>query len=275
MGLSPFMSSLELYAQKTAPALVETKDLPVLRWGRLLQSPIITAYEEETGFVVARDPELKRSKQHPFMIAHLDGETLDRVVEAKTARTDEGYGEPGTDQVPPYILLQATHQMIVAEIGRADIPVLIGGSDFRIYTVRLDAELANMLIAGEAAFWRRVIEHDPPAATSLADAALKWPTSREVRIELPAEAAAALDRLQQLRGEITRLESLADDEELAVKDAMQEADTATINGIVRATWRTAKSSNVLDGNRLKLDMPQLFAEYLIERVGSRRFLLKG
>ena len=35
----------------------------------------------------------------------------------------------------------------------ADVAVLIGGSDFRLYEVPADAELQQMLVDAEAEFW--------------------------------------------------------------------------------------------------------------------------
>lgn len=76
-----------------------------------------------------------------------------RAVEAKTCIgwQAEGFGEPGTDQVPPQYLVQSTCHMLHLravghEVEACDLPVLIGGYDFRIYTIPWDQELADGLV---------------------------------------------------------------------------------------------------------------------------------
>lgn len=166
LGLSPWMTPRELYEAKTDETVqpIAVSEGPML-WGHLLEPLIRQRYAERTGRQV-RVPDTIWSTRHPFMLAHLDGFTDDggalRGFEAKTARTADGWGEPGTDAIPQTYLLQVQHCMIVAEIDVFDVCVLIGGSEERSYVIEADRELQELIIDGEHEFWRNVETRTPP-----------------------------------------------------------------------------------------------------------------
>ena len=159
--MSPFRTALELYLEKRGE-IPPTEETPAMLWGKLLEPVIRQQYAERTGRVV-RVPEMMRHPQHEFVIAHPDGVTDDkRLFEAKTARTGEGWGEPGSDAIPQFYLIQVQHYMLVTALPVADVSVLIGGQDFRTYEVPADRELQEMILEGEAEFWGRVKRALPP-----------------------------------------------------------------------------------------------------------------
>jgi predicted phage-related endonuclease len=100
------------------------------------------------------------------MLASIDRLSKDgkRVVELKTcsAYHQNEWGEPGTDEVPEAYLVQVTHQLAVSGLQIADIAVLIGGTDFRIYTVERSDALIDRLVEIENDFWTRVCHEIPP-----------------------------------------------------------------------------------------------------------------
>lgn len=161
LGISPFSTPLQLYLEKRGeiPPVEETEPM---RWGKLLEPVIRQRYSDITGRTV-RVPPFLRHPQHEFITAHPDGVTDDnRLFEAKTARSAEGWGEPGTDQIPRFYLIQVQHYMLVTATPVADVSVLVGGSDFRTYEVPADPELQEMIVDGEVEFWKRVKDGVPP-----------------------------------------------------------------------------------------------------------------
>ena len=54
-------------------------------------------------------------------------------------------GEPGTDEIPDYYMTQVQHYLAVTGVKTADVAVLIGGNDFRIYTIEADEELQSFV----------------------------------------------------------------------------------------------------------------------------------
>jgi hypothetical protein len=85
-----------------------------------------------------------------------------RGWEGKTARTDRGWGEQGTDQVPQAYLIQVQHYMVLTALPVFDVDVLIGGQDERHYEVPADRELQEMIIEAEHDLWQRIQRGDPP-----------------------------------------------------------------------------------------------------------------
>lgn len=164
LGVSPYKSALALYLEKTQPAAPPPPTLAsAFHWGNLLEPLIRQEYANQTGRVIRVPPGTMRHAKYPFVLAHLDGITEDgRVFEAKTARSADGWGNPGTDEVPHHYLIQVQHYLAITGFEFADIAVLIAGNDFRLYEVAADAELQQMIIDGEAEFWDRVRKEQPP-----------------------------------------------------------------------------------------------------------------
>lgn len=162
LGLNPWRSPLELYLEKRGQGIPFDGNAAT-HWGTMLEPVIRQEYANRTQRVVRSSTGMLRHPTRPYMIAHLDGLTDDaRLFEAKTARTAEGWGEPGTDQIPLNYLLQVQHYMVVANAKVSDVAVLIGGQDFRIYEVPADIELQIMIAEAEEDFWNRVQAGEQP-----------------------------------------------------------------------------------------------------------------
>lgn len=165
LGLSHWGSALELYREKRGEVARQDLSLsrPWVLWGQLLEPVIRQQYSERTGRVVRLPVETLRHPQHPFMVGHPDGVTDDgRLYEGKIAVRSDEWGEPGSDQIPRPYLIQLQHYLAILGLEVADVAVLIGNCDFRMYEVPADKELQGMIIEGEAAFWDRVERADPP-----------------------------------------------------------------------------------------------------------------
>ena len=179
LGISPWATPYDVYLQKLGQAPPPAGNEPML-WGTLLEPVIRDEYARRTGRAVETLPMLR----HPtleFMIAHLDGQIrrtdaadAKRILEIKTARTSHGWGEPGTDEIPLQYLLQVHHYLVVSGAQIADLAVLIGGQDFRLYEVHADADIARELVAAEYAFWHQVACREPPAPSNTQDAIRRW-----------------------------------------------------------------------------------------------------
>jgi len=116
-----------------------------------------------------------------------------RVLEVKTASSAEGWGEPGSDEIPDDCLCQAQHYLLVTGLKTADVAVLIGGHDFRLYEVAADKELQEIMAMQEAEFWQRVEAGDPPPTRSLADLALCFRHPLDAAVLATPQAIAAVE----------------------------------------------------------------------------------
>lgn len=275
LGLSKWKTPLQVYQEKRGE-LGPTPDNESMLWGRALEPVIRQQYAERTGRVVRVPDGIIRHPSHEFMLANLDGVTDDsRVVEVKTARSGQDWGEPGSDEVPQAYLLQVQHYMAVTGFAVADVAVLIGGSDFRLYEVPADSELQQMLIEGEAEFWQRVTDGNPPEPVSYADMRARYGrASRDGNVDASPEVLAAVDRLRTLQSEIKRLETVEETEKAIVMKALGECDTLVAGGFTVATWKAAKAAQRFDSKAFQAAHPDLYPQFLKTGEASRRFLLK-
>lgn len=163
LGLSSRKTALEVYLEKRGEIASEP-DNPAMRAGRLLEPAVRQMYAEDTGRVVTQPKDMLVHPQHAFVIGHPDGLVPDqkRLYEGKTARSDYGWGEPGTDAIPQEYVIQVQHYLLILGYEVADVAVLIAGQDFRIYEVPADRELQEMILDAEADFWPRVQRGEPP-----------------------------------------------------------------------------------------------------------------
>lgn len=275
LGLSKWKTPLDVYLDKRGE-VADTPDNEAMLWGRALEPVIRQQYAERTGRVVRVPDGIIQHPDHPFMLASLDGMTSDRrVVEIKTARTGQDWGEIGSDEVPMAYLLQVQHYMAVTGYAVADIAVLIGGSDFRLYEVPADRELQDMLIAGEAEFWRHVKQGTPPDPISYADMQATFGrSSRAGTIEATPEVLAALETLKAIKEQIKAIEVSEETARAFVMKAMGEYDTLTYQGATLATWKAAKPAMRFDAKALQAVQPDIYQQFLKPGEINRRFLLK-
>lgn len=134
-------------------------------WGNRLESVIAEAYFEQT-------PGLDRLESSPPV--QVTGKpwaaTPDRLVwtqanktdkpdwilECKTASKDDDWGPSGSLDIPPEYYDQIQWQLYVTGLNRCDVAVLIGGSDFRVYSFARDPEHIDKLLTGAEEFWQFV-----------------------------------------------------------------------------------------------------------------------
>jgi putative phage-type endonuclease len=170
LGLNPFTTSLELYLDKIGELPLATANPQreeAFYWGSVLEEPVCNRYAEEFNYKIQRSNQLIRSKEHPFMIANIDRKVVGlnqlRIgFEAKTAARADGWGESGSAEIPPYIMLQCQHYLAVTGYDFWDLAVLIGNRDFRTYRIAPIHDIIEQLIHAEEEFWDRVENRVPP-----------------------------------------------------------------------------------------------------------------
>ncbi|RRD43509.1 hypothetical protein EII18_02900 [Comamonadaceae bacterium OH3737_COT-264] len=276
LGLSKWRTPLDVYLDKRGE-LPEQEDSAAMHWGRTLEPIIRQEYANQTGVYVTVPKGILVHPEHSFMLANLDGFTeTNRVFEAKTARTAEGWGEPGSDEVPDAYALQVQHYMAVTDCPAADIAVLIGGSDFRIYHIEADKQLQADMIRAEAAFWHRVQNGDPPAPITLADAQRSFGHIKtEGTVHATAEDAAAWHELLAIRARIKADEAREEALKARLMQAIgQRGDTLTFDGQTLATWKLSKPTKRFNRQRFTEAHPALAAQFTDESAPTRRFIIK-
>ncbi|OOY20858.1 hypothetical protein BMI86_10145 [Thioclava sp. DLFJ5-1] len=293
-GLSKYQTPYGVWESKTQPIDFEAeerkyKESPWLYWGQLLEELVAKEYAKRMGVKVQRVNAQMQHPDYPFAVANIDRAvvnpkiagtvrwkdyqlTTDRLLECKTANgfASSLWGEEGTDDVPESYLLQTHWYMGITKTERTDIAVLIGGSDWRNYTVHADPEMFASLLERAAAFWELVEAKVAPDPQTVADAMARWP-KHVAKKELAAtvETAQSVDRYTDLKDQIKALEKEAEAEKVKICTAFGDSEILTDMGSPIATWKT-QANNRFDAKALKADHPEIHSLYL--REGTNRVL---
>ena len=281
VGLSPYKSPLELWLEKTGRKPADDLSAnDAVFWGITLEAIIANVYAERTGAKVRRVNSILQHPKYPFMLVNLDRVVAhptdgNGLLEVKTAGLrSAAYWVEG---VPEGYQCQVLHQLAVTGKTWADVAVLIGGNDFRIYRIERDEAKIEALIQLEQTFWQHVLEDTPPSCDGSES------SSRALAKLYPADQGAILDYSEDF--EMNRLFSdywayrqrkeNAEIKEELLKQQLQEKLGVASGAVFEAgkiSWKKAKDSVTTDIKQLAADNPELVARYLALKPGSRRFL---
>lgn len=166
-GHCPYRGPFEVYLSKRG--YLQSEQSEEMHWGYLLEPVVAKEFARRKGVeVLVPGSPLFRHPRFDFCIATPDRLIADshRLLECKTSRTSEFWGAQGTDQIPDGYLLQCQWQMLACaqlQIEAVEVAVLIGGSDFRTYTVYRHVELQERLLQTVGDFWaNHVLAEVPP-----------------------------------------------------------------------------------------------------------------
>jgi len=282
LGLSPWETSFSIWLEKTGGAQtkkqVEPDRVVVVRrfsgagvaavpasnrtepmwWGLALEDIVAKRYTEKTGLKVWKPEKLMQHPEHDCLIATPDFLVIgeERGLEIKTANAwaDTGWGPEGTDEIPRHYLVQCLHYMAVTGFPVWDIAVLIGGSDFRIYTVRRDAVFEEILISRLTEWWQTYIVQgaQPPIdGSDGASAYLKAFHPADTAPRIPATDAAQIlgKELLSLKEQISELEGREGSIVNQLKSLIGDAEGMDGDGWL-VTWKAAKPKQAVEWERL-------------------------
>lgn len=264
VGLSPYKTPHQLYLEKRGEVEPEDiSDKEAVIWGNNLEDVVAQEFARRTGRKVARVNSMLVHPDYPFMLASIDRRVVgERTgLEVKTAgqwaASSEQWGPSGSDEVPPQYLVQAQHYLSVSGYDRWDLAVLIGGQDFRIYTIMRDEALISKLVELEAAFWRDVQNGTPPQFTTTDEVRALFPKSIPKAIEADDDLAGTIQEAQQMKGEIKAATSRLEALKAIICGYMEDHDTLTYLGATLATWKSGERKG-----------------YTVEPTTTRTLLLK-
>lgn len=278
-GINKYKSPVELWLDKTGQLPYDEAG-EAAYWGTVLESLVRSEFTKRTGLEVRCINQLLQSKEHPYMLANLDGVCEHPVYgpcifEAKTSsayRTGEW-----SDAIPDEYVLQIQHYMAVTGYPGAYIAVLIGGNTFKWKFIERDEELIAMLVELEGEFWRHVQERIPPVLDG-SNASAKFLNSRFPdsvpcsKVELSDDAADLLRRYDTACEQLDKATEQKQEAENLLKQMLGESE-AGIAGDRLITWKTITTER-LDGKTLKVEHPALYKKFS-NITSYRRFCVKA
>jgi putative phage-type endonuclease len=171
LGLNPYRTPLQVWAEKRG-LVAEREQTDAMYWGAALEPVIARRYMQETGAQLYHPENVFHHAEHDVLLGTPDymvaGAAL-KGLEIKTAgaHTAHRWGRPGTDEVPSEYVIQCVHYMAVTGAHEWDLAVLIGGQDFRIYTLHWDGDLWAEIEPQLIAWWQRhMVEGVEPEAVA-------------------------------------------------------------------------------------------------------------
>jgi putative phage-type endonuclease len=162
LGLSPYESRFSLWHRKKG-LVGPVEESEEMYWGKEHEPAICRRFARDHPEWLVRGAFTYAAAGRPWQIANPDrnlwptDSTLDdripaAVLEAKTSRDAEGWGEEGTDSIPVWYRTQCMHYMDVIGARRCYVAVLIAGSEYREYLVEYDETEAQLLRDAGARF---------------------------------------------------------------------------------------------------------------------------
>lgn len=297
LQLNPYRTGVDVWAEKTGRAAPSESSL-AMRFGSFAEQFVASEYSAQTGQAVERYTPMLRHPTAPI-IGHVDRLVIpaglkrasykgvirtDRLLEAKTASAFQAYkaeewGPSGTDEVPAAYLVQVATYRILTGCPHADLAVLFGNQELRVYHLERDIELEEMIVARASEWWAaHVIRDTPPAPVSDADVRLLYPRSAPQKaVAATLAMLGAVEALRRARKQIGELEKDEDALSLAIKTCMADAEALSFDGQTLVTWKSAAATRKTDWKAVAnaLAAPkELIEMFTTEAAGSRRFLLK-
>jgi putative phage-type endonuclease len=295
LGISPFNTALDVWLDKRGekPDLEQTE---AMWWGHALEDAMAQRYALETGSTCINPSRIFRHREYDFLlgtpdrlVVNFSGEVV-RGLEIKVPGSRDGWGEPGTDEVPDYYLVQCCHYMAVCDVNAWDVAAFFGVRDFRRYTLERDRDLEAGIIPRLVEWWERFMLNGDRPPIDGSDSTRRWLQARfpvEAAPMMPANdlARAIGAKLGLARLEIDRHEEIKRECENLLKDMMGEA--AGIEGV--CSWKRTRNRHSVDHEALSafamdsletlgfFDGPNekrdaVVARFTVEKPGTRRFL---
>lgn len=249
LGVSPYRTPLDVWRAKTAPPEVQdAAPSEAAHFGHLLEDVVAREYARRMDVRVRRSNRTWRHPEHHWMLAHLDRRVEGAgILECKTAGAWRGseWADSGTvieraedGGIPDEYYVQVQHQLAVTELGEADVAVLIGGQDFRIYHLRRDPQFIGALIEIERDFWSHVERRSAPAPTTWQDLTSLYPRDDGTAVEADSDDIERIRYLLTLRERMREDRATEDAIKLELARKLGAGDSLVYDGRVLVTRRT-------------------------------------
>jgi putative phage-type endonuclease len=297
LGLSKYRTALDVWLEKTGKSTWNESTMP-LRFGSFAESFVASEYSRETGFALLEYAPIILHKKHSFLGGHIDrfavaGNILTKndlftedgqclathILECKTANpfTQSEWGEPGTDQVPMAYLVQCLWYLLITQLERADLAVLFGNSDLRIYTINRDSSIEAVLLEKAVQFWEGYVKTDlpPPAQNEIDYKKLFAKSVQSKAVEAQPSTVELLATLPAVQAELDQCEERISNIKKVVMSEMQDAEILSFCGQTIATWKMPRISYRVDAKKLEQEHPELIAKYQTPIGNSRRLVIKS
>lgn len=279
-GVSPYRtpSLIDVYEQKLG-LQAPNDETPAMRLGRIFEDAIADAFAEQTGHKVRRWNAAVHYREWPVLFGHLDRVVGAQPLECKLRSSSRGWGEEGSADVPPDILVQVMGQIACKDSAGAHVAAVFPTQrELRTFWVPRDDALIADLVGAAKAFWTDHVLAGVPPEPDGSDGYGTWLRHRYPRddgdelVATPEQQLLAV-ALRDVRGRIASATKAEAELEQRLQTGMAAASVLIGPGF-RATWRQTKDRNEADWKAIAAAVPELVAAHTTTKPGSRPFLVK-
>lgn len=276
MGLSPWMTPVELWRQKTGrsePPRLDKLREKILKRGHLLEPVIVEMAVDKlrdaghTVELIARN-ERYADPEHPFLSCEidfelrLDGEEINGDAKSVGGFAREKWGEEETDEVPIEYAAQFMAGLGITGRHRCLVAALMSLDDVALYWVHRDDVTIAAMRERCVRFWNdHVLADVPPDPIDYSDVKLLYPRDNGTAIEATDDIAGAVAKLRDATRQRLELERTEEYLQFQIAAFMQPHARLTRGGRDIATWKGQSRSDI-DRDALKADHPGIYADYM-------------
>ena len=248
-------------------------------WGQRSEVMIAEEFTARTGKKLIRCGML-RSNEHPFMIADVDrlvvGENA--IVEIKTTAF-WNKDEWADDCVPDSYILQSLHYLAVTGAETCYFACLLGGQKMvirELYREDYEDDI-EALIEAERNFWENYVTckklPDVDGSDTCKECLLKlYKGGDEEAAELDGSIDAEIDNLFDLKAQIKKLQTMADERENKVRLLMENHEFGR-SPKYNISYKSSFTKAGFNTKQFAKDYPDLYARYRTENR-YRRLLIR-
>ena len=285
LGLNPFETPYQLWRRKKGFDPPKAENF-AMKAGHYLEDAVSRFYADEThrdiikrsaGDWIIYDPAMPYLRVSPDRLFWVDAaarknEDNKGILECKTTQLTID-----ADNLPLHWFAQLQYQLGVAGYREGALAWLTMGREFGHKDIIFDEQFYTYLADQVTEYWERyIVGTEEPPAYNVDDVVVKYAKHTDGKfITASADVIAATVRLKDINAQLNALKKEKDEMEASIKMAISDAEGLVDDtGKTIATWKAAKESQTFDTKRFSIEHPEEYAEYVVTKAGSRRFLLK-
>jgi len=258
----------------------DLSDVEAVQMGHVMEPVIGRLAQNKLNIELNKIEDALTHPKEAWLRSHFDfagkenGKTI--LVECKNynaATRNKFDAEAGI--IPAADMAQLVHEATVFGVDKVYLAVLFGGQEFFLCSFDISEEQKLALIKQMAEVWARVQTGQPYPPETVEQVKLMYPQD-DGSTKMASQAVEEACRyLALIKKEKKALEEREEQFQTLIQGYMSDkAVLSSFDGNVLATWKNAKASKRFDAKLFQSAMPDIYEQFVIESVGSRRFLIK-
>ncbi len=293
IGIDRFRTPLDVYLSKVNnEEQIESEEMES---GRILENTIISWYrdkikKENIYYEPPKSIMPYKHHKYDFMLATPDRLVYDKTItfEDMNNKSDEeivkiakGIAEVKNTSIrveEPFDswICQIQWYMNILGKEQGEIVWLSSGTKLKYKEIELNPKLISILEEAAIEFWEKhILTQIPPEPVSKEDLKKVYRQSVEGKtVEANPLIYETAAKIKKLRDEINDKSQELDELETIIKFYMKDAEALTYNGDLLFTYKTTKPTKIFNSKLFQEKYPDLYNEFLIDKEGYRKFLIK-